>query len=151
MSSTATGDKVSWLEERNGEERLMQGVALFPSGTHVMVRLGATSRLVDASRLTVRGKGCPLRGKGIDALTDAMRHLPIGLPVRSVVDCLHWQVTGGNCKLSNLALAILRDGRAAQVWKLIAGTLASVGTESEWGNVRRAADDFAAKMATPRP
>ena len=148
MSEATTGDKVTWLEEHCGEKTLMKGVALYASSNDfVMVRMSATSRLVYAPRLTTRGKGCPLRGKGIEALHDGMRVLPIGLPVRCVIDCLAWQVTGGNCKLGNLALAILRDGRAEQVWKLIAGVLASVENASEWGNVRRAADDVAARMA----
>lgn len=147
MNSTelATGNKVEWTEESYGTVEKRIGVVVYVVGDSAYVLIGTCARMMRASSLTkVRGTAAPFRGRGREALNSAIWAFPEGHKVRQVAECLLFQATGGNCKIGNAALAIVNDGTALKVWNLIAGILAKVDDASQWGDVRRAADEVAA-------
>lgn len=138
-----TGSKVEWTTEIYGQETTERGVVLFVAAGRATVLRGSSMVSVLVDELRVVGSAAPCVGRGVDALKFIERNFPETHPAREIARCLAWQVTGGNTKIGNAALAILRDGTALQVWKLIARVAMAVENASAWGDVRRAADKAA--------
>lgn len=142
-TTTNTGSRVEWTTENYGQETTDRGVVLFVAEDRATVLRGSSMIRVPVDELRVIGSAAPCIGRGVDALKFIERNFPEAHPVREIARCLAWQVTGGNTKIGNAALAILRDGTALQVWKLVAKISATVENASAWGDVRRAADKVA--------